>query len=316
MMTFTRSRGFTLIELLVVIAIIAILAAILFPVFASAREKARQIDCTSNMKQLGLAYLQYIQDYDETCPIGYNGSYSYGPESAPLYNNTVQPYGQPTGIAGQMQPYVKNWAIMTCPDDHPMSLLDATNFGKTPKGMTKANEVGHTWAWVFGTSYTFTHESVSNPFPVTTLTGYATRTPCTGVGASNSGSWGIPAPAKACDVVADGETVTQNDKFGWNAVGNDAPASGLGIVTMAMFSRPSETRVVHEAVTSFSDAPTDAGPNPVGPFHRNGTTEGFADGHAKFLSRLSAYQSGCDGLDWAWDKAGSCNVAGLQRSQD
>ena len=66
-----QRRGFTLIELLVVIAIIAILAAILFPVFAKAREKARQITCTSNEKQLGLAFLQYVQDYDETYPSTY-----------------------------------------------------------------------------------------------------------------------------------------------------------------------------------------------------------------------------------------------------
>jgi prepilin-type N-terminal cleavage/methylation domain-containing protein len=58
-------KGFTLIELLVVIAIIAILAAILFPVFAKAREKARQSSCLSNIKQIGLAFLQYCQDYDE-----------------------------------------------------------------------------------------------------------------------------------------------------------------------------------------------------------------------------------------------------------
>ena len=61
-------RAFTLIELLVVIAIIAILAAILFPVFAKAREKARQSSCQSNDKQIGLAWQQYIQDYDERTP--------------------------------------------------------------------------------------------------------------------------------------------------------------------------------------------------------------------------------------------------------
>jgi len=64
----TTKRGFTLIELLVVIAIIAILAAILFPVFAKVREKARQTSCLSNEKQLGLAITQYVQDYDEKLP--------------------------------------------------------------------------------------------------------------------------------------------------------------------------------------------------------------------------------------------------------
>ena len=64
----SQRKGFTLIELLVVIAIIAILAAILFPVFAQARAKARQISCLSNTKQMGTATMMYVQDYDETLP--------------------------------------------------------------------------------------------------------------------------------------------------------------------------------------------------------------------------------------------------------
>ncbi|MDR3710383.1 MAG: DUF1559 domain-containing protein [Capsulimonadaceae bacterium] len=91
--------GFTLIELLVVIAIIAILAAILFPVFATAREKARQTTCSANLKQLGLAIVQYEQDYDE-----------YPPNGESRTNST-------NGWAGQIYPYVKSKASYVCPDD-------------------------------------------------------------------------------------------------------------------------------------------------------------------------------------------------------
>ncbi len=88
MSTQSKSKGFTLIELLVVIAIISILAAILFPVFATAREKARQTSCASNLKQLGLATVQYVQDFDETYPTGYwnvGSNYVY-------WYNIIMPY--------------------------------------------------------------------------------------------------------------------------------------------------------------------------------------------------------------------------------
>jgi prepilin-type N-terminal cleavage/methylation domain-containing protein/prepilin-type processing-associated H-X9-DG protein len=98
--------GFTLIELLVVIAIIAILAAILFPVFAQAREAARKSSCQSNLKQWGNAFMLYIQDYDEVYP---HGAYANGGGIAGDY------YG--TGWAGLCQPYVKNTGIGKCPSD-------------------------------------------------------------------------------------------------------------------------------------------------------------------------------------------------------
>ncbi|MBM3498472.1 MAG: DUF1559 domain-containing protein [Armatimonadetes bacterium] len=94
-----RSQGFTLIELLVVIAIIAILAAILFPVFARAREKARQTSCLSNVKQLGLGVMMYCQDYDETYP----GYYPPWPATVP----------SPQGCSWWegIYPYVKNYQL-------------------------------------------------------------------------------------------------------------------------------------------------------------------------------------------------------------
>ena len=81
-----RRKGFTLIELLVVIAIIAILAAILFPVFAKAREKARTSSCQSNLKQLSIGLLQYVQDYDETLPKRYFAV------EAQSWRMVIQPY--------------------------------------------------------------------------------------------------------------------------------------------------------------------------------------------------------------------------------
>jgi prepilin-type N-terminal cleavage/methylation domain-containing protein/prepilin-type processing-associated H-X9-DG protein len=114
-------RGFTLIELLVVIAIIAILAAILFPVFARAREKARQASCQSNEKQIGTAMAMYRTDYDETNVRHQSGPCSGGsPCGGPVGDIDSLPPGAP-GPAGNiswrgaMQPYIKNWQLFICP---------------------------------------------------------------------------------------------------------------------------------------------------------------------------------------------------------
>ena len=98
-----RAKGFTLIELLVVIAIIAILAAILFPVFARARENARRASCTSNMKQIGLGVMQYTQDYDEKYPLP--------PFRTPGSDGRNTMWGQ------TVQPYIKSTQLFSCPSN-------------------------------------------------------------------------------------------------------------------------------------------------------------------------------------------------------
>jgi prepilin-type N-terminal cleavage/methylation domain-containing protein len=122
-----RRKGFTLIELLVVIAIIAILAAILFPVFAQAREKARQTTCTSNTKQSALAFMMYINDYDETFPLGfgfYNNQWYWEYFHDAPYNWRIPEPGPAWTVyqvhwSNSIQPYAKNYGLYECPSCPP-----------------------------------------------------------------------------------------------------------------------------------------------------------------------------------------------------
>ena len=140
-------KGFTLIELLVVIAIISILAAILFPVFAKVREKARQTSCLSNEKQIGLGFMQYVQDYDETFPMAYvQGA---GGNNLASSGNTIWPY--------EIGPYLQHNTLGTsngtsggvfqCPDDN----IPRANHG-APLSYAVAGGFGDVEAWHVNTA--------------------------------------------------------------------------------------------------------------------------------------------------------------------
>jgi len=112
-------KGFTLIEILVVIAIVAILAAILFPVFSRARAKARQAACASNLKQLATALEMYTQDYDETLPGAPNGNGGGSAYGGWIWyaNFGVPGPGYFDVVRGALYPYTRNAQVYVCPDD-------------------------------------------------------------------------------------------------------------------------------------------------------------------------------------------------------
>jgi prepilin-type N-terminal cleavage/methylation domain-containing protein/prepilin-type processing-associated H-X9-DG protein len=161
-----KRQGFTLIELLVVIAIIAILAAILFPVFAQAREKARQASCQSNLRQIGIATLMYTQDYDETYPLA-----QYQDETGIEYwfghgvkTGATTTYDKTRGL---IYPYTKNHQIQRCP-----SWSGRAKFGD-------GNGYGYNWGYIGSdlalTSDYSTWPTLKNPASLASLSAPASK---------------------------------------------------------------------------------------------------------------------------------------------
>src|SRR5579875_205957 len=241
----SHSRAFTLIELLVVIAIIAILAAILFPVFAQAREKARAISCVSNMKQVELAWQMYIQDYDEQTVLPFN---SPGPDVYHPFPKVLYDPGAPQWWPALLYPYFKTWGIFRCPDN-----ADSYNiYGGGPYAwywnQMQFSSVGYNYSYLghwdgyCDKSTGIALAAINRPAQMLAFVDSSFSWPDTGLGfsdvnAPDSGKW-YPAP----------DTCVWSDDWTWPA--NSASPTAFG--SMA-------------------------------PRHSDGVNVGWVDGHVKYL---------------------------------
>lgn len=251
-------RGFTLVELLVVIAIIAILAAILFPVFARAREKARQTSCASNLKGFMTAILMYSNDNDSMMPLAISGSDQVG--SVPAKANGWSEFG----VHAEIMPYVKSDGVFQCPSDSGFTA------GATPKsgGWTLPSTSTKIWE-ANGTSYKFNSDSLSQ-FPSTSSTTQLTPNPKPG--ATNTSKY------KKGKLIGPGDgTYTQEVPF-------PLPES--------FFQRPAETYIMRCYIAPW-DITADEGDRNF--MHKDGTMVAFTDGHVKWVNSKGRLESFCDG---------------------
>jgi prepilin-type N-terminal cleavage/methylation domain-containing protein/prepilin-type processing-associated H-X9-DG protein len=281
---FTRRNlsGFTLIELLVVIAIIAILAAILFPVFAQARESARKASCLSNNKQLGLAVMMYAQDYDEMYPCNSWDT----PPIGTADNDTRDPnFLSAWQWMWRVLPYTKNRQILTCPSDP-----DSKN------GWTYGTDGTCNDGWGIPTPLSFAANDMIMGFGGTERSGcwdalpdVASNDPDVGWGMGPHSLASVPTPASQY-LIADGGRSQMEPTWVNNIVaanytrvtGTSAPQRGR--------------RASDPSSSSYNEAWAKALNNTGIYRHQMGTNIIFADGHAKWR-RGSQITSGDDFYD-------------------
>jgi prepilin-type N-terminal cleavage/methylation domain-containing protein len=267
----TRRRSasaFTLIELLVVIAIIAILAAILFPVFAQARAKARQASCTSNVKQLSLSFMMYVQDYDENFPY-----WAWG-NSSPIGGCSGTPCGHFESIwFNAIYPYVKNAQVYTCPSTNDHSTIAQNAM----------------WAWVAGSSPASYLEQYGITSALINATiSYGMSEPLEQ--GSAFGNFGSPTALAALTKPAD--TIMIGDCE--NGLTADAPPANAtdpdGQVILERVAYPNAPANCWPNTATCGAAQGDANTAPGFPQvfdsqsrHTGGDLIGYCDGHAKWL---------------------------------
>lgn len=291
------NKGFTLIELLVVIAIIAILAAILFPVFAQAREKARSATCQNNLKQFSLGILQYAQDNDEALPISWNVQAQIGLKAASDTGLKAR------GMFMDLQPYIKSMNVFECPDDKGISGSAGASW-KVPakKSYSGEPQVSHAYGGgttafdLMGQGYKFTKENftIINNFGGQSLD-------CTkGIGSTG-----------ACVASAGSITwVGGNPMNGASAVSGGVSTPPIPM-TIGFFAQPSGTRMLRDF-----NAPGDTETWTDGKaWHPTGYNIAFADGHVKYLINKAVIGVNfvCDGPTRSQYGDGSCNTGGVER---
>lgn len=158
--------GFTLIELLVVIATISILAAILFPVFARARENARRSTCQSNLKQIGLGLMQYTQDYDEAFPYGVRNS---------VPGETPQFQAGTIGFCDAIHPYVKSLQVYRCPSNRRSNVPSAVVPARPDAHMSYSAAITDSYAGIGFLGNTTDATVANGAFMMDPSVGYATK---------------------------------------------------------------------------------------------------------------------------------------------
>jgi prepilin-type processing-associated H-X9-DG protein len=233
---------------------------LLFPVFASAREKSRQSVCSSNLKQFALAILMYNSDNDEKFPMSVSGSDQVG--QIPAAANNWQEFG----VHAAIMPYVKTKSMFQCPSDNGFVAGQSVKSGGwvIPDNTKHLQEIN-------GTSYKFNKDSFSL------------------MPSTSSNTQLTPVPARGTAKYGKAKQIGPGDGTYTNEIPFPMPES--------FFRRSSETAMIRCYVAPWEDEINDAGSRKH--MHQNGVMVAFVDGHVKWVKDKTQYDSYCDGPTWS-----------------